>query len=153
MQQISPLKVLNTMHKAMLIGQVLFAAVGSYLVYSNTLEPPAKELEKILQVVALTITATCVYAGITIFKKRVQQIREMQTGAKGKFEKYRSACILQWALTEAPVLLCIICLFLSGNYAFLALAAVLILLFAMMAPSRIKIMLHVQISEQELDEL
>jgi uncharacterized membrane protein YbhN (UPF0104 family) len=153
MQQISPLKVLNTIHKAMLTGQVLFAAVGFYLVYSNTLEPPAKELEKILQVVALTVTAACVYAGITLFKKRLQQIREMQTGAKEKFEKYRSACILQWALTEAPVLLCIICLFLTGNYAFLALAAVLIILFAMMAPSKIKIILHLQIGEQEVDDL
>jgi hypothetical protein len=47
----------------------------------------------------------------------------------------------------------IICFLLTGNYAFLTLAAVLILLFAMMAPSRVKIVFHLQLSETEIAEL
>jgi hypothetical protein len=153
MQKGTALKSLITMHKVMLMGQVLFAAVGFYLVYSNTFHSPAKELEKILQAAALIATVTGVYAGITIFKKKLQQGRDMQSGDKEKFGVYRTACLIQWALLEAPALFCILCLLLTGNYAFLALAVVMMFLFAMMAPSKIKIILQLQISEAALDDL
>lgn len=153
MQKGTALKLLITMHKVMLMGQVLFAAVGFYLVYSNTFLSPAKELEKTLQVVALIATVAGVYAGITIFKKKLQRVRDMQSGAKDKFVVYRTACLIQWALLEAPALFCILCLLLTGNYAFLALAVVMMFLFAMMAPSKIKIVLQLQITEAELDDL
>ena len=77
----------------------------------------------------------------------------MQLGAKEKFAVYRSASIIEWALLEAPVLFCIVCFFLTGNYAFMALAVVLIFLFVLVAPSKTKTLNHLQINEAELDEL
>ena len=112
-----------------------------------------EELDKVLQVAALIITAAGIFAGMTLFKKKLMQIREMQTGAKEKFDLYRSACIIQWALLEGPSIFCIICFFLTGNYAFLALVLVVLFLFAMTAPSKLKILLQLQISESELDDL
>jgi hypothetical protein len=47
----------------------------------------------------------------------------------------------------------IICFFLTGNYAFLALAAVLIIYFAMQAPTKNKVAQHLDISSSELDGL
>jgi hypothetical protein len=153
MQKGSAVAILNTMHKALLMGQVLFAVVSVYLVYSKAFTAPAKEQEKILQVAALMAAATGIYAALTIFRKKLQQIRDMQTGIKEKFEKYRTANITQWALLEAPALICIICFLLTGNYAFLALAIVVMFLFVMTAPSKLKIMLQLQISEADFDEL
>ena len=153
MQKGNALKILNVLHKALLMGQVLFAAVCFYLVYTNTMLSPAKEFEKVLQVAALVIVAVGVYAGITIFKKKLQQIRDTQANAKEKFAIYRSACIIQWALLEGPWLFCILCFFLTGNYAFMALAIVVMFLFVMTAPSKIKILMQLQISEADLDEL
>ena len=153
MQKGKGLQVLNIIHKALMMGQILFAAVCIYLIYSKSVLPLANYLDKILQVVALALTAGGIFAGMTLFKKKLMQIREMQTGAKEKFDLYRSACIIQWALLEGPSIFCIICFFVTGNYAFLALVLIILFLFAMTAPSKVKILLQLQISESELDDL
>jgi hypothetical protein len=153
MQKGNALKALNILHKALMAGQILFASVCAYLIYSQSVLPGAKELDKVLQVVALVLTSAGIFAGMSFFKKKLMQIREMETAAKEKFDLYRSACILQWALMEGPSIFCIICFFLTGNYAFLAIVLVVIFLFAMTAPSKNKIQLQLQISESELDEL
>ena len=77
----------------------------------------------------------------------------MKGSVSERFAVYRSACILQWALIEGPCLFCIIGFFLTGNYAFMALAGVLIILFAMQSPTKAKVMLHLNLSEQEIEEL
>ncbi|MFM6926084.1 MAG: hypothetical protein ACKOU7_11325 [Ferruginibacter sp.] len=153
MQQGGAIKALNIIHKALMTGQVLFASVCIYLTYSKAIDSPAKELDKVLQVVALIITAGGIFAGMSFFKRKLLQLREMQIPVKEKFGMYRSACIVQWALLEGPSIFCIICFFLTGNYAFLALMVVVLFLFAMTAPSKLKILLQLQISESELDEL
>ena len=153
MQKGKGLQVLNIIHKALMMGQILFAAVCIYLIYSKSVLPLANYLDKILQVVALALTAGGIFAGMTLFKKKLMQIREMQTGAKEKFDLYRSACIIQWALLEGPSIFCIVCFFITGNYAFLVLVLIVLILFAMTAPSKVKILLQLQISESELDDL
>ena len=80
------------------------------------------------------------------------QIREIQAGAKEKFNLYRQHA-LQWPLMEGASIFCIICFFLTGNYSFLALMLVILFLFAITAPSKVKILLQLQISEAELDDL
>lgn len=153
MQKGNALKALNIIHKALMAGQVLFAAVSAYLIYSQTVLPAAKESDKILQVIALVLTTGGIFAGMSLFKKKLVQIREMQTSAKEKFDQYRLACIIQWALLEGPAIFCIACFFLTGNYAFLAVVAVVLFLFAMAAPAKLKVLLQLQITEAELDEL
>jgi hypothetical protein len=153
MQKGNALQALNIIHKALMMGQILFAAVCIYLIYSKTVVPAATELNKVLQVVALIITAGGIFAGMSLFKTKLLLIREMQTAAKEKFDLYRSASIIQWALLEGLAIFCIVCFFLTGNYAFLALVLVILFLFAMMAPSKVKILLQLQINEAELDEL
>jgi hypothetical protein len=154
MQKGNALKALNIIHKALMAGQILFVSVCAYLVYSQSVVPVvSKELDRVLQVVALVLTAGGIFAGMSLFKKKLIQIREMQTAAKEKFNLYRSTCIVQWALLEGPSIFCIICFFLTGNYAFLALVVVVLFLFAMTAPSKQKVLLQLQISEAELDDL
>jgi hypothetical protein len=152
-QKGNALKALNIIHKALMTGQILFASVCIYLIFSKLVLPGAGELDKILQVVALIITAGGIFAGMSFFKKKLIQLREMQIPVKEKFGLYRSACIVQWALLEGPSIFCIICFFLTGNYAFLALMVVVLFLFAMMTPSKLKVQMQLQISEAELDEL
>ena len=153
MQKGNGLKALSVIHRALMMGQILFASVCIYLIYSKAVLPMGEELDRVLQVAALVITVGGIFAGMTFFKKKLMQIREMQTGAKEKFDLYRSACIIQWALLEGPSIFCIICFFVTGNYAFLALVLIILFLFAMTAPSKVKILLQLQISESELDDL
>lgn len=141
------------MHMALMMGQILFASVSIYLIYSKTVLPSGTHLDRVLQVVALVITAGGIFAGTWFFKKKLLQLREMQNDAKGKFNIYRLACIVQWVLLEGPSIFCIICFFLTGNYAFLAVVVVILFLFAMLAPLKVKVLLQLQISDAELDEL
>ena len=106
MQKGNALKALNIIHKALMTGQILFAAVCTYLIYSKLVLPAADELDKVLQVVALIVTAGGIFAGMSFFKKKLMQIREIQISAKEKFDLYRSACIVQWALLEGPSIFC-----------------------------------------------
>ena len=85
MQKQNGLKMLNIMHKVLLMGQVFFAAICGFIVYTKSILPPAKEQEKILQVAALIISVTGIFAGMSLFKKKMMQIREMQTNTKRNF--------------------------------------------------------------------
>ena len=154
MKNASPFSVLKIMHGAMLIGQLLFIAVLFYLVYSKKITAPLTDQDRIFQVIAIAFAAIAFFAGTSLFKKKITTLREgFNSTAKEKFEKYRSACIVQWALLEGAVLFCGICFFLTGNYAFLALAAVLILLFAMQVPNKTKMALQLGLSSTDTDEL
>lgn len=140
------------MHKALLTGQVLFAAICAYLVYAKILSPSATGLNKVLQVAALVAAAGGIYGGMFLFKKKLAEIRSLQD-TKEKFALYRTACLLQWALMEGPSLFCTICCFLTGNYAFLALVLAIVLVFAISAPSKLKMQMQLQASEAEIEEL
>ena len=153
MEKENAIKALNILHKAFLMGQLIFAALAVFLVFTKTIVAPLAALDKTLQVIAVVLAAGGFFVGSAIFKKKLMQIQEMQTGANEKFEVYRSASITQWALLEGPCLFSILCLILTGNYAFLALAVVLILLFTVLNPDKNKITLQTGISESALDDL
>ena len=154
MKKNSAFFVFAFMHKAMLVGQLVFLGVMFYLAYSKTMLSPLAAHERILQVVAIAFTAIVMYIGMRIFKRKLILINENPLSAtKEKFAKYRQACMLQWSLTEAAVLICGICYFLTANMAFLALAALPFLFFVTLAPVKNKVITQLQISESELDEL
>jgi len=154
MKNNSAFAVFKIMHRAMLAGQLLFTGAMFYLVYSKKIIPPLPGQDKILQVMAILFAAFAFFGGNSIVKRKLSAIRE-NTGVsvKEKFEKYRSAAVFQWALLEGAVLFCGVCFFLAGNYAFLALAAVLILLFTMQVPDKSKIALQSGLSITDLEEL
>jgi hypothetical protein len=148
------LRALNILHKAMLAGQILFAVICLYMVYTKAMvSSMQQDMDKILQVIAIALSAAGFYAGSFLFKRRLLQARETSSGLKEKFAIYRSGCIIQWAFLEGPGIFSIACFFLTGNYAFIALAGVLILLVAILAPSKLKIALLLGVSEEEISEL
>jgi hypothetical protein len=77
----------------------------------------------------------------------------MGGGSTEKLQDYRKALIVRWAMVEAAALFVIICFFTAGNYSYAALAAALIIYFALQAPNKLKIMLQLQLNEQEADTL
>ncbi len=154
MKQASVFSTLTLMHRAMLAGQVIFTAIMFYLVYSKTMLPILAKEEKNLQAIALLSTAVALFAGNKLFKRKLEQIKEDPgASAKDNLIKYRSASLLQWGLVEIPCLICGICLLVTGNYAFLALAIVTILYFAALMPVKNKIADHLNLNSAELDEL
>ncbi len=154
MKTATPYSVLKLMHQAMLTAQLFFAGIVFYLVYSKTILPSLAAAERILQVIALVFAAGAIFGGTTIFKKKLAVIKDgYENTPSAKFAMYRTACIILWAMLEAASFICIICLFLTGNYAFLALAAALIIYFALQAPSKNKVAQHLDMSSSDIDAL
>ena len=147
------LKSLQIIHRALLLGLVLFAAIAFYLNYSGNFITGLKSYDQPLQVIAITLSFGGFFIGSLLFKKKMQQLKDSSPELRVKLSTYRSAAIMQWALLEGPALFAIICFLLVGNYAFLALAVVFIILFAVTAPNKTKMMLLLQLTEEEINEL
>jgi hypothetical protein len=153
MQKGKAFKALSIMHKGMLISVILLGAVMFWLVSSNMVAPPSPDLDRMLQVAAIVLGVLGFFGGAALFKKRLQAIRDMNASAEEKWKNYFAVCLLQWALLEGPAIFCMISFFLTGNYAFIVLGGLLLLILAMQGPSKMKIMLQLGISEEELNEL
>jgi hypothetical protein len=150
-----PIKQLQKIHAALLLGQVVFCILSIFLVYTKTWQAPLAELNNVLQVVCILFAAITCYIGIElVFKKRIFAVRNNKAMPVGeKFAIYKQASIIQWSCIESAVLLSTICFLLVGNYAFIALSVTLILLFAIMGVSKQKLMLLLNISDQEIQVL
>jgi hypothetical protein len=144
-------KSLQTVHRAMLLGIILFAIIAFYLNYAGSLTPALQQHDQALQVVAIVLSLSGFFIGNALFKKRIFQLRTFGGDMNNKLSTYRSVCLLQWILLEAPALFATICFLLVGNYAFLALAAALMILFAINVPTKIKMAMLLQIREEEIN--
>jgi hypothetical protein len=140
-------------HKAMLIGQLLALAVFCYLIFSKAQSPILKEKDRLFQIVALLFTGAAFFIGTILFKKKIAAIKENNDGLQHKFGQYKTASLIQWALLEAATLFNGIAFFLVGNYAFIALAIVLLVLFFMLAPNRTKMAIQLGLPLHEVEDL
>ncbi|MBC7849800.1 MAG: hypothetical protein H7Y31_08690 [Chitinophagaceae bacterium] len=126
---------LSILHKALLGGLFLFTAFAFVLVYLKMFPAVADvELNRIFQVVAIALSVLVVFIGYRVFNKKLLTLRESGEPALEKLNQYRTAVIIWWAMIEGPGLFAVICLLITGNYAFVALAIVHIILLAVSAP-------------------
>jgi hypothetical protein len=145
---------LRLVHRTLFTGQLVFLAVLYFIVYRKIALPPFVEYDKLMQVTCLLFSAVAFFTGNIVFKKKMTGIKDDQgITVKGKFEKYRAACMAQWAFLEAAVLFCGICFLFTGNYSFLALALLLMGIFFMLGPGKMKTILQIGISPAEAEEL
>ncbi len=151
MRKISPFKSLQRIHTAMLSGIVLFCIVSA-IVHLPGRQFANGNLNKILQVVVLAISFILIKTGVTTFNRQLQSI-QADLATDKKMGLYKTAAIIKWAMMEAPVLLSVISFMLTRNYAFMVLAFVLMVLFALHGPVRQNILLQLQISEEEARQL
>jgi hypothetical protein len=146
-------KTLQLVHKIMLVMQLVFAGVIIGLVASGAVVPSQKKLDNTLQIVAVVMAAACYLIGTRQYKQKLMRIRENSHHPQQKWQEFRAASILLWAMLEAPTLFCIISFFLTGNYAFIALVAALLFLFFIFGVNKQKLLIFLNMSEQEVDAL
>ncbi len=147
------LKSLRILHLALLAGQCMFLAVIVFVATRAATPALNQQTDKILQVIALLVSFAAVFGSMRLFKKKLLAINDTAANITDKTSQYRTANILQWAMLEGACLFSVICFFLTGNYSFAALAIAIIAFFAMLIPSKIKMMLQLRLSDQEADEL
>jgi hypothetical protein len=153
MPQSNSIKALQILHTAMMMGQVLFAAIAVFIVYKNGRLVLSDAVDKALQVVVVLIALPLIIFGMKWYQKKVLQIRNNNNTPAQKFEEYRATIIKVLAMVEAPAILSIIAFLLTGNWAFIAMFAMLLLFFASLQPTKIKLLLLLALSEKDLEEV
>jgi hypothetical protein len=147
------MKKLQTLYQAMLMGQVLFAGVAIFIKQQSIITNVTKDISQILEVVALLVSFGSVWAGMSLYRKRIAALKETPGEVAKKINNYTATSIIKWAMTEGPYVFCIIGYLLTGNWAFLGLAAVLLFVFAGYAPQKSKVIAELGLTEEESSKL
>jgi hypothetical protein len=152
MDKAGTLKTLQVIYKALLMGQVLFMGIVIFMQTKGALNASRvdEDTSRILQVMAVAIGFGCLWGGIHFYRKRIAVIKDSDVSIAEKLKQYQAASIIKWGLTEGPSLFCIVGYFLTGNWSFLALAGIIIFVFAGYNPQKALVMRELGLGEDEL---
>jgi len=146
-------KEFRLIHLAIILGLVIFCIVSIVMVQLKLKSPVALSVDRILQLVVIIFSAALLFAGFRYFKNAIMKIRSFKHDAEKRIADYRSACIVWWAMIDAPALLALVCFLITGNYAFFAVAFCHLIVLILFMPKRENIILLLNLSSQELQQL
>ncbi|RYF89505.1 MAG: hypothetical protein EOO03_05895 [Chitinophagaceae bacterium] len=151
-QPISNVKALSVLHFSLFVGQIMFAGIAAYFIYSKSFNPPFWEAGIRMGIIAglAAFSWGLALLAFNLFKKKVEKIRMNGDGVTDKLTAYRAGSIIRWAMLEAPVLLTIVCFLVTGEYYLLIIVAVLLMVFYYTKPSTSKVAQELGISEEEV---
>lgn len=153
MQTQNPFKALKILHTAILFGLAFFTITSLVIMRDEISKDFDKSLEPILQAVAAGASLLSLLIGFNIFKKQLVAARNNGGTAETRMAVYRSACILWWALIDAPGILSIIGFTLTSNYAFIGLVLFHMGLLAIFMPRKSNIILLLNLTTEEVQRL
>ena len=144
------LKAIQTLYKALLVGQLLFAAIAFVITRTKNggLAFDDPSISNIFLIIAIALAIVCVSSSYILFRKKISDINQ-QDDLSIKLQGYRAALILQLALAEAPTLLAIIFFMLTGSSYLLILVVALLLNFLNLYPSKNKLAQQLELNDQE----
>jgi len=133
-------------HVALLIGQVLFAAVCLSITPTKGFSFNISD--------TFTLVATVLAAGgftVSTFLYRAQlNVALGKDTAQGKLTYYLNAIIMRAAPLEGASLFCIVAYMLNGNLFFIIIAGIIILYFAMVIPTKDRVLSTLNLSAADL---
>ena len=125
---------LQIVYYALIAGQLIFAFLTFYLIRSGLFDGEQAELRNIFIFIVPVFVMGGLFISHLLFKSFLNN-------AKGKislYEKltyYRSALIIRYALLEGPSFFAIVVYLLTGDYLFLGMSGLVILVFFTLKPS------------------
>jgi hypothetical protein len=142
-------KSIKIVHIALVVGVVFFALTSVFLQIKG-FGTVGHEIDKVLLIVVPIFTLIGIFASNFVFKKKLNEIRK-KSNLKEKMEEYRSALIIKLALIEAPSFFAVISFLLTGNYIYLGLAVILIIVFIIYTPNKTKFINELELTKKESD--
>ena len=151
-QPISNVRALSVLHFSLFMGQLVFAGIAAYLIYSKSFKPAFNNEEMVIMMGAgvIGLSVTLVIAAFAGFKKKLETIRLNADNIPEKLTAYRASSVIRWAMLEVPTLLTIIVFMLTFSQMLLIVVAALLLLFYYTKPSSFKVAQDLGINEQEV---
>jgi len=147
------LSSLRILHLALFAGQCLLLILAVWIVTGHHVSFAERSTDKLLQVLSLLLSFAIAYGAVVMKKRRLEEIRAGAASVEARVARYRSSCLLQWALLETVVLLNLVCFIVTGNYAFVALTVAVMIFYALQAPTRLAVLWQLGITEEALDAL
>lgn len=133
---------------ALLLGQLLFLGVTIYLTLGVTQPEDPKDGEIFLFILPIVLVFGMT-AGALISKQRLiqlQKINELQPRLNG----YQQVTIIRLALLEGPNLLAIVMFLITQNWILFGMAAMGILAFISLFPTRSRLLRELAVRDEEL---
>jgi hypothetical protein len=125
---------LQIVYYALIAGQVIFAFLTFYLIRSGLFDSEQTELRNIF----IYIVPIFVVGGLLISHLMYKSLLNNAKGNKNLYDKlttYRSALIIRYALLEGPSFFAIVVYLLTGDYLFLGMSGLVILVFFTLKPT------------------
>ena len=146
-------QVFRLLHLAQVSGVTIFGIASLIIVRKALQEPVESSVDRTLQVIVVVFAGLMLFFGFKFFKNKVLKIRESGISAEKRITDYRTACIVWWVMIELPALISFACFMITANYAFFALGIFHLMILIMFAPRKDNIILLLNISNQELQEI
>lgn len=143
-------KTLKLLHLA--IAGALFLCILLLVIFSRSgaVTGIDTSMERTLQAVAVVLSVAALLAGFNLFKRSMLAARNSPAAGPVRMQQYRNACIVWWAMIEGPGLFAAVCFFLSGNYAFIALAGFHLLLLLLFMPRKDNIIVLLNLNAEDV---
>ena len=153
MQQSNAFNQLRIIHVAVLISMVMFNVVALVLMLEGLTDFVDESFQRTLQAVCVLLSALFIIFGFKVFKKKILAARNSLEPGEKRMELYRAACIMWWAMIEAPGIIAGIAFIISGNFAFFALAIFHLLTMLVFAPQKKNIIMFLNLNGNEVAKL
>ncbi|HTE23049.1 hypothetical protein [Flavitalea sp.] len=146
-------QVFRLIHLAQVLVVTIFGIATLIIVRKELQEPVESSVDRALQVIVVVFSGLMLFFGFKLFKNRILKIRESRINAEKRIADYRTACMVWWVMIEVPALISFACFMITGNYAFFALGIFHLMILIMFAPRKDNIILLLNVSSQELQEI
>lgn len=141
-------KVLQIIFYALVAGQVMFGFVALLLIQMAGFNAELQDLENILLIIVCVFVFSGYLGSRIFFQVRMKSARARNSLAE-KMDDYRGAVIIRFALLEGPSMLSIIAYLITGLWAFLIIAAFIIVIFFALRPTPDKAINDLQLNLNE----
>ena len=145
--------VIKILHIGLLVGMAMFDIVSLIIVLEGTTVVADDSIQRNLQVGCVLLSALLLIGGFKIFKKKIFAARNSAEPGEKRMEMYRAACIMWWAMIEAPGIVAGIGFILSGNFAYFTLTVFHLLTMLVFAPRKANIIMFLNLNSNEVTRL
>ncbi len=148
----SYMRTLRLIYMAMLIGQLIFAALVVYLRARNIFDTVISQELTPFILVSFFITVIGIAGNWLIMQLNIPKIRELPT-LNEKATGYRNFFIIKLVLLEVPLILNTVFYLLTGHYIFAILFGLAMVILIIQQPTAEHIRMRLELEPEEMQEL
>ncbi len=136
---------------ALLAGQIIFLIISLYVVSLDVIETNS-DLSLVLIFSVLLLLSPLLIAGPIIYRRFILSQSDKCKTLEQKLVLYRQGMIIKLAMVEGASIFSIVCFLITGNFLFVVIALILIILFAFHKPSSEKFASDFNLSLSEIED-